>query len=59
MKLSSEIIIKERERQNELLRLRAKLKKSDERLATEGQATQTPEELLTEIKKVARDNGEL
>jgi hypothetical protein len=36
-----------------------KLKKSEERLAAEGQVNQTPEELLTEIKKVARDNSEL
>lgn len=38
--------------------LRAKLKKSEERLDAGGQETQTPEELLTEIRKVASDNGE-
>ena len=55
----NDLIRKERDRQNELLWLRAKLKKSEERLAAEGQVNQTPEELLTEIKKVARDNSEL
>lgn len=47
----NDLIRKERDRQNELLWLRAKLKKSEERLAVEGPVTQTPEELLAEIKE--------
>lgn len=54
----NDLIRKERDRQNELLWLRAKLKKSEERLAVEGPVTQKPEELLAEIKKAVRDNGE-
>lgn len=53
----NDLIRKERNRQNELLWLREKLKKSEERLAVEGPVTQSPEELLAEIKKVADDNG--
>ncbi len=53
----NDLIRKERDRQNELLWLRAKLKKSEERLALEGPIIHTPEELLVEIKKVASDNG--
>ena len=51
----NDLIRKERDRQNELLWLRAKLKKSEERLAVEGPVTQTPEELLAEIKKTTSD----
>lgn len=55
----NDLIRKERDRQNELLWLRAKLQKSEDRLLVEGLVTQTPEELLADIKKVARDNGQL
>ncbi len=55
----NDLIRKERDRQNELIWLRAKLQKSEDRLLAEGPVTQIPEELLTDIKKVARDNGQL
>ncbi|MDL5512684.1 CopG family transcriptional regulator [Arenibacter sp. M-2] len=55
----NDLIRKERDRQNELIWLRAKLQKSEDRLLAEGPVTQTPEELLVDIKKVARDNGQL
>lgn len=55
----NDLIRKERDRQNELLWLRAKLQKSESRLATEGPVTQSPEELLADIKKSPRANGQL
>ena len=55
----NDLIRKERDRQNELLWLRAKLEKSEDRSATHGPVTQSPEELLADIKKAARDNGQL
>ena len=55
----NDLIRKERDRQNELLWLRAKLQKSENRLATEGPVTQSPEELLADIKKSVRANGQL
>lgn len=55
----NDLIRKERDRQNELLWLRAKLQKSENRLATEGPITRSPEELLADVKKAARANGQL
>lgn len=53
----NDLIRKERDRQNELLWLRAKLQKSENRMATEGPLTQTPEKFLEDIKKTAKDYG--
>lgn len=47
----NDLIRKEWERQKELQWLRAKLKRSEDRLATEGSLNQSPEELLADTKK--------
>lgn len=52
----NDLIRKERGRHKELQWLRAKLQRSEDRLAMEGSLNQSPEELKADIKKAAKKN---